>query len=112
MWNLLTALAVSLMLTLLLEGLFGLIWGIQGWRDWLLLLLVNVVTNPIVVTLHYCVSRAWAFTAVLEVAAVIAEWLAYRKWGRTTRPAFLFALCANCFSFFSGIIINVVIGGI
>ena len=103
---LLPALAVSLLLTLVLEGVFGLIWGVKGKRDWLLLLLVNVVTNPIVVTLHYCVSSAWVFTVVLEVAAVLAEWLAYRRWGRTTKPAFLFALCANVFSYFCGLLIN------
>lgn len=103
---LLPALGISLFLTLVLESLFGLIWGIKGKRDWLLLLLVNVVTNPIVVALHYCVSSAWVFTIVLETAAVLAEWLAYRKWGRTVRPAFLFALCANCFSYFSGLLIN------
>lgn len=103
---LLPALGISLALTLVLEGIFGLIWGVNGKRDWLLLLLVNVVTNPIVVTLHYCVSSAWVFTAVLEVSAVLVEWLAYRKWGRSVRPAFLFSLCANCFSYFSGLLIN------
>ena len=103
---LLPALGVSLLLTLVLEGVFGLIWGVKGRKDWLLLLLVNVVTNPIVVTLHYCVSSFWAFTVVLEVAAVAAEWLAYRKWGHSTKPAFLFALCANCFSYFSGLLLN------
>ena len=106
MLNLLPALGLSLALTLILEGIFALIWGVKGRRDWLLLLVVNVVTNPIVVTLHYCVSSAWLFTAVLEIAAVLAEWLAYRKWGRTTKPAFLFALCANCFSYFSGMLLN------
>ena len=103
---LLPALAISLLLTLILEGIFGLIWGVKGGRDWLLLLLVNVVTNPVVVTLHYCVSSAWVFTVVLEAAAVAAEWLAYRKWGRSTKPAFLFALCANLFSYFSGLLLN------
>ena len=103
---LLPALGVSLFLTLVLEGLFGLIWGVNGKRDWLLLLLVNVVTNPIVVTLHYCVSSAWVFTAVLEVSAVLAEWLAYRKWGRIVRPAFLFSLCANRFSYFCAMLIH------
>lgn len=106
---LLPALGISLGLTLVLESIFGLIWGVKGKRDWLLLLLVNVVTNPIVVTLHYCVSTFWGFTIVLEVFAVVAEWLAYRKWGRTTCPAFLFALCANCFSYFSGLLINLVL---
>lgn len=105
---LLPALGRSLLLTLGLEGVFGLIWGIRGRRDWLLLLLVNVVTNPIVVTLYYCVRGGWVVTVVLEVAAVLTEWLAYRKWGRTTHPAFLFALCANCFSYFSGLLINLI----
>jgi len=102
----LPSLAMSLGLTLVLEGLFALLWGVKGRRDWLLLLLVNVVTNPIVVTLHLCVSSFWAFTLLLEAAAVTAEWLAYRRWGGTTRPAFLFALCANCFSYFSGVLLN------
>ena len=103
---LLPALGVSLVLTLILESVFGLIWGVKGRRDRLLLLLVNVVTNPIVVTLHYCVSSRWLFVLVLEVCAVLAEWLAYRKWGKTVRPAFLFSLCANCFSYFCGVLLN------
>lgn len=110
MLNLLLSLAVSLALTLLLEGLFGLIWGVRGKRDWKLLVLVNVVTNPVVVALHYCVSSAIFFVALLEISAVLAEWIAYRKWGQTTRPAFLFSLCANCFSYFSGVLINILTG--
>lgn len=106
---LLPALGISLALTLLLESIFGLIWGVKGKRDWLLLLLVNVVTNPIVVTLHYCVSSFWAVTVALEVFAVAAEWLAYRRWGKSTHPAFLFSLCANCFSYFSGLLINLLL---
>ena len=102
----LNTLLVSLGLTLLLEGLYGLIWRLRTGRDWLLLAAVNVVTNPIVVVLYSCVSGHWAFVAVLEAAAVLAEWLAYRKWGRDVRPAFLFSLCANCFSFFSGLLLN------
>lgn len=110
MLKLLPSLAISLVLTLLLEGLFGLIWGVKGRRDWRLLALVNVVTNPVVVTLHYFVSRAVWFVALLEVSAVAAEWLAYRRWGQSTRPAFLFSLCANCFSYFSGVLINILVG--
>ena len=106
----LTSLVVSLVLTLLLEGLFACIWGVKGARDWELIVLVNVVTNPIVVTLHHCVSSGVAFVTLLEVSAVVAEWLAYRKWGQSTRPAFLFSLCANCFSYFSGVLINILMG--
>ena len=102
----LTELLLSLALTLILEGAYGLLWRLKSRRDWLLLLLVNVVTNPIVGFLYHTVSTRWLFVAVLEVSAVLAEWLAYRRWGRDTRPAFLFSLCANCFSFFGGLLLN------
>lgn len=100
-------LLTSLLLTLILEGLFGLIWGVKGRRDRLLLLLVNAVTNPVVNVLYRLVCTGWAFVALLEAAAVAAEWLAYRRWGNTVRPAFLFSLCANCFSFFGGLLIQI-----
>lgn len=107
----LKSLAVSLTLTLALEGVLALIWGVKDRRDWLLLFLANVVTNPIVVSLYYLGLSSWPAVAVLELAAVAAEGLAYRRWGRGLRPALLFSLCANCFSFFGGMLINFVIGG-
>ena len=105
----LKSLLLSLGLTLVLEGLYGLIWRLKERRDWLLLVAVNVVTNPIVVALYHLSNGHWLVVAALEVAAVLAEWLAYRRWGRETRPAFLFALCANCFSFFSGLLLSYLI---
>ena len=106
----LMALALSLTLTLLLEGALALLWGVKDRRDWLLLLAVNVVTNPIVVSLHRLLGGGLWLTAGLEAFAVITEWLAYRKWGRDTRPAFLFSLCANGFSYFSGVVLNYIVG--
>ena len=105
----LTSLAVSLALTLILEGLLALLWGVKDRWDWLLLLLVNVVTNPIVVSLHHLLGGGIALTVGLELFAVVSEWLAYRKWGRGTRPAFLFSLCANGFSYCSGVLLNALI---
>ena len=105
----LTSLAVSLALTLILEGLLALQWGGKERWDWLLLVLVNVVTNPIVVSLHHLLGGGIALTVGLELFAVVSEWLAYRKWGRDTRPAFLFSLCANGFSYCSGVLLNALI---
>lgn len=102
----LTKLLLSLALTLILEGAYGLIWGLKARRDRLLLLLVNVVTNPIVGILYHTVSGHPLFVGGLEAAVVLAEWLAYRSWGQDARPAFLFSLCANCFSFFGGLLLN------
>ena len=107
----LKTLAVSLALTLILEGVFALIWGVKGRRDWLLLLGANVVTNPIVAVLYCLGLNRWPAVAALELAAVAAEGLAYRRWGRDIRPAFLFSLCANCFSFFIGLLLNLMTGG-
>ena len=99
----LTSLAVSLALTLILEGLLALLWGVKDRWDWLLLLLVNVVS------LHHLLGGGIALTVGLELFAVVSEWLAYRKWGRDTRPAFLFSLCANGFSYCSGVLLNALI---
>lgn len=108
----LMTLVVSLLLTLLLEGVFALIWGVKERRDWLLLLAVNVVTNPIVVSLHHVLGGGWPVTAALEASAVLTEWLAYWRWGRDTRLAFLFSLCANCFSYFGGILLNTLLAAL
>ncbi len=51
-------LALSLGLTLLLEGTFVLVWGVRG-RDLLLVLLANVLTNPAVVLLHKLFPYNW-----------------------------------------------------
>ena len=102
-------LLISLGLTLALEGLYGLLWGLKGRRNWLLLGLVNVVTNPVAVVLYRLVSRSWVFVAVLECAVVLAEWRAYRAWSKEGRTGFVFALCANCFSFFGGLLLNYLI---
>ena len=104
--SVLTGLLFSLALTLILEGAYGLLWRLKSRRDWLLLLLVNVVTNPIVGFLYHVVSARWLFVAALEIAAVLAEWRAYRRWGQDTCPPLLFSLCANCFSFFGGLLLN------
>lgn len=103
-------LMVSLILTLLFESLLALMWGVRARQDWLLLALVNVLTNPMVVSLHRLWGGGLWVTAALEAGAVLAEALAYRRWGRDTRPALLFSLCANCFSYFSGVILNYIAG--
>ena len=44
--------------------------------------------------------------AVLELSAIGAEWLIYRKWGKTMGPALLFSLCANGFSYCAGLLLQ------
>ena len=107
----LTALALSLLLTLLLEETFALIWGLRGWRELTVVALVNLLTNPAVVLLYHLStgllgwSPVWV-TAVLECAAVLIEWLCYRSCSEQLKHPFLFALLANVISYSAGCIIQ------
>lgn len=100
------SLAVSLLLTLVLELGFALLWGV-GRRDLPLVGLANVLTNPVVVLCYMLV----AFFApkvlipavvVLEAGAVVVEgWLFHTR--SDIRFPWAFALCANLFSLTIGL---------
>ena len=107
----LTVLAGSLALTLVLEELFALLWGLRGRRELTVVALVNVLTNPPVVFLHHTAVgllgwNAAVVTAVLETAAVLVEWRYYRLCSQQLRRPFLFALLANALSYGTGCVIN------
>lgn len=107
----LTVLAVSLGLTLILEEAFALAWGLRGRRELGLVALVNVLTNPAVVLLYCTATGLWGWSAVpvaavLESAAVIVEWRCYRAYSEQVRRPFLFALLVNLFSYGAGCVIN------
>lgn len=107
----LTVLAGSLALTLVLEELFALLWGLRGRRELTVVALVNVLTNPPVVFLHHTAVgllgwNAAVVTAVLETAAVLVEWRCYRLCSQQLRRPFLFALLANALSYGTGCVIN------
>lgn len=107
--SLLITLAISLALTLLFELAFALLTGKRA--DLLLVLLVNVLTNPAVVLLYtlsqqYTPLHAIAVKAVLEVLAVLTEALYYRHYASAIKRPFLFSLAANAVSFGLGLVIN------
>lgn len=104
-------LAVSLLLTLVFEELFALVWGLRGRRELGLVALVNVLTNPTVVLLYHTAAALWRWnavlvTAVLEAAAVLVEWRCYRAYAEQVKRPFLFALLVNLFSYGAGCVIN------
>ncbi|MGN0636810.1 MAG: hypothetical protein ACI4J0_00430 [Huintestinicola sp.] len=107
------AMGIALLLTILLEGLFGAIWGVRGGRNYIIMLLANLLTNPLVNVIHSYFAYELRFygiimvmiTALLEISAVTAEWLVYKSRTDIKKP-FLFSLCANGFSFLCGILIN------
>lgn len=109
--TLLRALGISLLLTLVLELLFALVWGKRSRHSLALVALVNLLTNPVVVLAHHLALRfthlpqLWV-VLVLEVAAVAVEALCYRKYGRDFTRPWLFAFLANAFSFGIGLVLN------
>ena len=104
------SLGISLLLTWALESIAYLFVKKKCLRDFLVLLLVNLVTNPIVVLISVGAAldgfAELALTAVLEVSAVLAEWLLYKNCAKNISRPLVFALCANAFSYFTGLILQ------
>ncbi len=103
----LTSLALSLGLTLLIELPLALFLGLRKGLDLLCVVLVNVVTNPSLVLILNLVSMQrvppWYLIALLELAAVAVEALFYRKClSRCPISPVLFSLILNGISYLGG----------
>ncbi len=100
----------SLFLTLVLELAIGLLFRLKR-KDILLLLLINILTNPAAVYLNIlCQSflniNMYLWQLPIEISVVIIEWHCYRRFASALRRPFLLALLANTFSYSCGILIN------
>ena len=102
--DLVWSLLLSLGLTEVFEGGFALVLGKRG-KAMLLVMLVNLITNPPVVLVHTLLGGGWLLIAGLELSAAAVEWLLYRYSGLFSRP-FLFSLSANALSFSLGLLID------
>ena len=107
--SLLISLAVSLLMTLFLEMIAALIWKVPR-RDWIVVVLVNILTNPVVVFLHTAVSLyarplLVPVTALLELGAVLVEGWFYREKTEIRNP-WSFSVFANVLSFLVGLFLT------
>jgi len=112
--ELIFALAISLILTLVLETGFFLLTGKRNRKDLLLVIMVNILTNPIVVLLYwlaffYTSMSLVMVKAVLEVFAVLTEGHYYNKYGQSFNHPYLFSVAANTFSFGTGELLQIFI---
>lgn len=108
------ALAVSLALTLLLETGFFLLIGKRSRKDLLLVVLVNIITNPVVVLLYwlallYTGLNSLLVKVVLELFAIVAEGYYYQKYGQSFGRPYAFSAAANIVSFGSGTLLQLFI---
>ena len=102
-------LVLALLMTEAIEIPVCLLFHMRG-RDLLFVVLANVLTNPLLNVLYaiaclYTRIPPAAALAVLEPAAVIAEWIVYRSVTKAKRP-FLTSLTANAASFGLGLLIT------
>lgn len=98
---------VSLLMTLLVEGLVAFVWGLRGRKQFLLVLLVNVLTNPMAVLLYwlyqvYFAQHSLLLQILIELAVVIVEACIYKSFAederfQIRRPVLL-AIVANALS--------------
>lgn len=112
--NILISLITSLLLTLLFESAAAFVIGFRTKKDYLLLFLVNLVTNPVVGISLDCIFYfrptllRWYTILVLELAAVGAEALLYK--GRLDckklSPLLISILC-NAISFTGGYLYDI-----
>lgn len=105
-----------LILTILIEGGLAFLLGVRKKSDQLLVLLVNVVTNPVVVASSalinvYCGSQAvTVYKGIIEITVLIVEGIIYCKMidFKKINP-FLISFTLNLASFLSGVVINSII---
>ena len=116
---LINSLVLSLLLTVALEiGFFILISRLftnkRDKKDFLLVILVNVLTNPVVVLLYWLAAlyTNWNIVIVLlplELFAIFTEGYYYKKYSSGFRRPYLFSVAANVFSFGTGLLIQLFI---
>ena len=101
------ALLPSLLLTQLFELPFAWLWGAKK-QDLLVVLLMNIFTNPLVVMWHY---STWTYgflicTVLPELAAIVTEAILLRNFTKHTPYPVLLGVMINLFSYSAGVVLR------
>lgn len=106
--DILLTFALCLGFTVILEELTALILGVRRKYDLLMILLVNIITNPPAVLLNmgfasFTALPEFLYVAVLEILVVVVEWLFFKRMlDKQKVPLFLMSLILNLVSFAVG----------
>jgi hypothetical protein len=102
-----------LLLTIVIEIIVGIIVGVRDKKDFINILLVNVLTNPLVVSLpiylmiRYGPKARYISLGVLEVLAVLVEGFIYHKVLKYKKiNPYVLSLILNLSSYLIGEVIN------
>ena len=102
-----------LTMTILLEGFFAILLGVRKKKDIINIVLVNIMTNPLLVSVSLTINALYGLNArhismiVLELMAFLVESIIYKNVlsFKKINP-FLLSLILNLFSFLIGVFIN------
>lgn len=106
-------LVLSFVITLAVEMIAGWLWGIRSKSGIYVIFLVNLITNPLLVTAKICCSVFLPIETVkllMFLAEICAVWPAegflYSKRLYGCRHPYLFAAAANVLSYGAGILLS------
>lgn len=108
------SLILSLILTIGFEVFLSYILGVRKPCNLIIVIIVNICTNPIVVFISNLILYInnlityYICVAILEVGAILIEWLLYQKYLKEKLHPLKLSICNNIFSFFMGLIICLV----
>lgn len=96
---------LSLLLTLLIEGVAAVCLHIRK-KDLLLMVLVNIVTNPAAVLLSMLFGDKKSVQLLLETVVILVEGWYYKKYGKEIKHGYVLSLILNGTSYGLGLGIN------
>lgn len=107
-------LILSLVLTWIMETLVFLALGIRKRKDLLLLAVLNLLTNPVTVTIYdlqpfHHGFFSWSIQIALEVFVVLTEGSLLYKYMESRKNPWLASLAANGISYLCGVVYGIVI---
>lgn len=100
--------SVSLILTLLFELMVALLWGVRR-KGLLLVVLVNILTNPAAVLLSALLGDGRIVRLILEGAVILLEGFYYERYGKGISHGYLLSAAANTISYGLGTAINLLL---
>ena len=108
--------AFSLGLTIIIEIIFARLWGLKTKKETLLVVLVNILTNPAAVFFAWisfiCLGSEWYIPAqcIIEVVVVVVEANVYLnfafKEGWNIKKPLKFAIMVNMLSWLFGVVVQ------
>lgn len=114
--NLFKIMGVSLTLTIIIELVCALIMGVRNKKDIINVILVNILTNPLVVSISFFINLRYGLInkriamIFLELFAFLSEGFVYNKCLEFKKyNGFILSLILNVVSYTLGIFINLLI---